>query len=275
MAGVPHRSLLRRLDRRMFSGSKTWNCPEDVPDEAASEFNSNGKDPQTSLWDEVNDQPSRVRALLGIMLSRNVLKRISVGSVWQDNLNSVGHRIINTQGETDYRPAIPFHYELKGETQSSDYRELAFKAGCRNDFEDFDREQIYNLIEDAMLNGTLERSHLRASDLRDEFLKKYDFRNITIEDALCSLKEHQIIDVREVRDRHKIAGAIELGADEIFKYDPPQLHGVRSKEPAIIYCENGTVARAISRATAQRYKLRVLLGGYRAWIAKDKAVVQR
>lgn len=259
----------------MFSGSKTWNCPEDVPDEAASEFNSNGKDPQTSLWDEVNDQPSRVRALLGIMLSRNVLKRISVGSVWQDNLNSVGHRIINTQGETDYRPAIPFHYELKGETQSSDYRELAFKAGCRNDFEDFDREQIYNLIEDAMLNGTLERSHLRASDLRDEFLKKYDFRNITIEDALCSLKEHQIIDVREVRDRHKIAGAIELGADEIFKYDPPQLHGVRSKEPAIIYCENGTVARAISRATAQRYKLRVLLGGYRAWIAKDKAVVQR
>src|SRR5947209_7569066 len=163
---VPHRSLVRRLERKYFAGSQTWASPQDVPAAAAFEFGDVDDDPHTSLWDDGPAKESWREALLSILLARSSLGALDVTTLWQDQLAQCGSRIHETPGDTRFKCDLSLHFELLGETYASDYIEMALAAARRNDFCSFTEPQVVEVLEDAFYDKLFEWADLDEGSLK-------------------------------------------------------------------------------------------------------------
>jgi len=272
---VPHRSLVRRLERKYFAGSQTWASPQDVPAAAAFEFGDVDDDPHTSLWDDGPAKESWREALLSILLARSSLGALDVTTLWQDQLAQCGSRIHETPGDTRFKCDLSLHFELLGETYASDYIEMALAAARRNDFCSFTEPQVVEVLEDAFYDKLFEWADLDEGSLKKNLKKKLELRNIGPKDARARLGSTQFIDGRTSRGPDKIADAIEIDVAAEVAKPVPVLSGIRTNRPAILYCEDGQRSRVMARSLRPRYQIVVLEGGYSGWLAASLPTVPR
>jgi rhodanese-related sulfurtransferase len=265
VAGIPHRSLGRKVREKLLHGLEGWRSADDIPADALDEFRD-GDDPETSLWLDGAETEHRRDVLLSLIPSRRSIGPIDLALLWQDDAyvgDDLGRRIIQSDGITPYVPGRRLHYHVS-EPTGDDSSRLVLAAANRNDIPTYTREAIENLIEDAYLRNDILPEGLDAKLLK-EIQKLAKTRFVSAKDLLnegCK----DVFDLRKAEEiTQKIVAAEIVAENEIETVINNRRLG--KENVFTVYCADGTASRRAARTLREAGKKRVrfLIGGFAEW----------
>lgn len=266
MAGVPHRSLGRKVLESMLRDIGTLN-PDNLPEDAVEEFR--GKDPEISLWTDGDDGEREQDVFLSLIFSGKSIRSVTLALLWQDDPRidgDLGKRIIQSEGETPYVPGRDLHYHVS-EPAADDAPRLLRAAINRRKLPTLTQDKVWDLVEDLYLADRIPEQGLDPQKQR-EIEKAMKKRCVTAAELQAEVKPI-VFDVRhDAAGTRKIPGAAVVVEAELSKQI--QLAHIAREDVFTLYCADGTESRRMARElrAGPWKKVRVLTGGLQAWLAQ-------
>lgn len=243
---------------------QTWPSDQ-IPQDAIDDF-IDEDDPETSLWNDGIDGDRREDVILALAFARFSIGKFALALLWQDDpaiVNDAGSRIIQSDGETPYAPAIPLHYHLS-KPEAVDYERLVRAVMGRNEYlVKLSAESVRNLIQNAFLAGSVPSTGIRPK-LQAQINELIDRRFVRVNE-LDTSAAIPIFDLRHPTDViQKIQNAEFV--DPAKLESTLHLKRVGKKDPFIIYCQDGRASLEVARGFWKNEKtVRVLIGGMNEW----------
>jgi rhodanese-related sulfurtransferase len=145
---------------------------------------------------------------------------------------------------------------------------MALAAAKRQDFASLTEPDVAALLEDAVYGGKFDPNDLQDGSLKSALQKLLSARNLSPSRAYAELDNLQVVDARSVKQRVKLPNAREVDLARELAKEYPVLPVAKKNVPTLLYCENGNASREAARSFRSRgYQVRVLDGGFEAWIA--------